>query len=242
MPKDGSKKRDTLEEDFIMLRRKAPGNEENLSVVSLVFGRSGRWCLAALLVIGALILVGTTPRAADSRERFDMVVSGGAAGCLPNAHGEVKLSNLGPNQQLEVFVSDLAPKTTYTLFVLQLPKAPFGMGWYQGDIETNHHGEGKAKVIGIFSDETFVHAVGPGVGAAPVVHPDGMFPDANINPQTAPIHMFHLGIWFDSTAAAVAAGCPGTQTPFNGDHTAGIQVLNTSNFPNDKGPLLQFAP
>jgi len=33
------------------------------------------------------------------------------------------------------------------------------------------------------------------------------------------------------------AGCPGTVTPFNGTHDAGVQVLNTSNFSNRNGPL-----
>ena len=47
----------------------------------------------------------------------------------------------------------------------------------------------------------------------------------------------HLGIWFADPADAVKAGCPGTVTPFDGDHNAGIQVLNTSNFPDAKGPL-----
>jgi hypothetical protein len=31
-------------------------------------------------------------------------------------------------------------------------------------------------------------------------------------------------------------------TPFNGDHTAGVQVLNTSNFPDLAGPLRQLTP
>jgi len=49
-------------------------------------------------------------------------------------------------------------------------------------------------------------------------------------------------MWFDSTADAVEAGCAANQTPFNGDHTAGIQVLNTTNFPDGDGPIGQFAP
>jgi hypothetical protein len=42
--------------------------------------------------------------------------------------------------------------------------------------------------------------------------------------------MYHLGIWFDSFNDASAAHCPATQTAFNGEHNAGIQVFNTSNF------------
>jgi hypothetical protein len=49
--------------------------------------------------------------------------------------------------------------------------------------------------------------------------------------------MYHLGLWFNSPDDGAAAGCPGGPTPFNGDHTAGIQVLNTHNFPDLEGPL-----
>jgi hypothetical protein len=49
--------------------------------------------------------------------------------------------------------------------------------------------------------------------------------------------MYHLGLWFDSPDAAQKAGCPATVTAFNGQHNAGLQVLNTSNFADDHGPL-----
>jgi hypothetical protein len=62
-------------------------------------------------------------------------------------------------------------------------------------------------------------------------------PDATLNPAFNPIQMYHLGQWFDSSKAAQRAGCPATQTPFNGEHNAGLQVLNTSNFPDDSGPF-----
>ena len=61
--------------------------------------------------------------------------------------------------------------------------------------------------------------------------------DQTKNPKFNPIHTYHLGIWFDSVAAAVANGCPPNQTVFNGDHTAGPQVLNSGKFPNNAGPL-----
>ncbi len=48
---------------------------------------------------------------------------------------------------------------------------------------------------------------------------------------TNPIQLYHLGLWFDSAADAGNAGCPDTSTPFNGEHNAGIQVLNTATFP-----------
>jgi hypothetical protein len=52
--------------------------------------------------------------------------------------------------------------------------------------------------------------------------------------------MYHLGLWFDSAADAAKAGCPATPTPFNGEHYAGIQVLNTATFPDLQGPLLSL--
>jgi len=192
--------------------------------------------LAILAVPTAISMLTTFPLAAERNDReFNMVVSGGAKACLPNASANVRITAAGPNQNMDVSVEGLPPNTPFTIFVLQLPKAPFGVAWYQGDIETDKRGRGGSRFTGIFSDETFTHA--PGSGAAPIVHAQGPFPDASLNPIFNPVHMFHLGIWFDSRDDAVKAGCPGTITPFNGDHTAGIQVLNTSNFKDDQGPL-----
>jgi hypothetical protein len=55
--------------------------------------------------------------------------------------------------------------------------------------------------------------------------------------KTNPVQMYHLGLWFDTAADAAKAGCPATHTPFNGEHNAGIQVLNTATFPDLQGPL-----
>ena len=41
---------------------------------------------------------------------------------------------------------------------------------------------------------------------------------------------------------AASVGCPNSVIPFNGNHTAGIEVLNTADFPEDLGPLRQFRP
>jgi hypothetical protein len=110
------------------------------------------------------------------------------------------------------------------------------MAWYQSDIETDAYGNGTVKVIGRFSKETFV--VAPGSVPAPQTEPN----DASSNPATGPVQMYHLGLWFNSFNDAAAAGCPATVTPFNGEHSAGIQVLNTSNFADLTGPLLRIHP
>jgi hypothetical protein len=136
---------------------------------------------------------------------------------------------------MHVEASGLPPKTEFDAFVIQLPNSPFGLSWYQGDLTTDEKGNGVADFVGRFSIETFI--VAPNSGPAPVVHRDGPFPDASVNPATAPVHTFHVGLWFGSPEAASAAGCPATATPFNRDHNAGIQALSTRNFSNDGGPL-----
>jgi hypothetical protein len=169
---------------------------------------------------------------------FDMQVSAGAKACLPNAKAEVHIKSLGPVEVMTVEASGLPPKTNFDFFVIQVPKAPFGVAWYQGDLETNREGEAHGRFVGRFNIETF--AVAPGVAPAPVVFDDQPFPDASSNPAFNPIQMYHLGLWFNSPADAQMAGCPNGVTPFNGEHNAGIQVLNTAQFADDQGPLRQI--
>jgi len=168
---------------------------------------------------------------------FDMVVSAGAKTCLPDARAEVRVVDDGTAQDLYILARGLPPKTGFDFFVLQVPKAPFGMSWYQADVETDEHGNAFQHVRGIFSIETFT--VAPGSAPAPSVF-NGPFPDATVNPPTNPLQMYHLGLWFNSPQDAQNAVCPATVTPFNGEHNAGIQVLNTSNFADDSGPLRQL--
>ena len=195
--------------------------------------------IAVMGALGGLLVAGIPASAVAKKAKpekfsFDMVVSAGAASCLPKAQGRVTISAAEDgNQKMHVSVEGLARHATFTLFVLQVPTGPFAMSWYQGDIETNGDGRGGRDFFGIFSDETFI--IAPAAGRqAPQTHP-GV--DAVANPATAPVHTYHLGMWFDDPADAIAAGCPATVTPFNGDHNAGIQVLNTRNFTDTAGPL-----
>ena len=186
-----------------------------------------------LLVAMSLVFALTSLAGAAQNVVFSLSRSSGAvaAGCIPNAKGRVTINSLGAVEEMHVEISGLPANTTFDLFVIQLPNAPFGLSWYQGDIETNSSGVGVGDFVGRFSIETFI--VAPGSGPAPVVHSV----DASTNPATAPVHTFHLGVWFDSATDAAAAGCPSTVTPFNGDHTAGIQALSTRGFLNTNGPL-----
>jgi hypothetical protein len=183
----------------------------------------------------AVSLAGTA--GAQNNFIFGMVRSAGAvtAGCLPDAAGRVTIHPLGPVEDLHVEVTGLPPNVDFDFFVIQAPDAPFGMGWYQGDIQTDGNGTGVGDFVGRFSIETFV--VAPGATSAPDTFPGGSFPDATTNPATNPVQMYHLGLWFNRTSDAAAAGCGSTETPFDGTHTAGVQALSTRNFGQLNGPL-----
>jgi hypothetical protein len=172
--------------------------------------------------------------------KFDLIRSKGLANfptVAPNAHGRVKIESVGPVEIMKVKVWGLPPNTGFDFFVIQVPNAPFGLSWYQGDIETNKDGVGYAEFIGRFNIETFI--VAPGVAPAPndPFHDPKRIPDASQNPKTDPIQTYHLGLWFNNPQDVVKAGGPGTITPFNGEHDAGVQVLSTAEFGDTEGPL-----
>ena len=186
---------------------------------------------AAALVI-TTIATGSVAADEGNVVEFDMLPSAGAKTCLPNARAHVSITSLGPVENMSVRLSGLPPNTDFDLFILQQPVAPFGVSWYQGDVQSWADGNSDTHhFIGRFSVATF--AVAPNVAPAPVVDDA----DADHNPAFAPIQMYHLRLWFNSPTDAQNAGCAATVTPFNGEHNAGIQVLNTAKFPSDAGPL-----
>jgi hypothetical protein len=181
------------------------------------------------------------PHAAHAQTQtlqFDMTVSEGASRCLPKAYAKVIDHTFGNFENLEVVVHDLAPNTDFDFFIIQVPNKPFGASWYMGDISTDSTGTGVGNFAGRFSSETFI--ISPGATPAPneFLDPPAVVPEATNGVQTNPVQMYHLGLWFDSPADAAKAHCPSTPTPFNGEHDAGIQVLNTAKFPDLAGPLI----
>jgi len=143
--------------------------------------------------------------------------------CLPKAGGHVTITPTALNDIMKVSLHGMPANTGFDLFVIQQPTAPFGVSWYQSDIQTNDNGFGSATVRGIFDAETF--SVSPGGTTT-----------------FAPTHQFHLGVWFNDPNVPFNLGCePGAPaaivTPFNGEQHAGIQVVNTAQFPVNAGPL-----
>jgi hypothetical protein len=166
---------------------------------------------------------------------FHMIPSPGLPVGLQNAGANIIVHTEGPVEVMEVFVAGLPPNTDFDFFVIQKPNAPFGLSWYQGDIETDANGQGFALFTGRFNVESFI--VSPGTVPAPVVF-SNTFSDGNIGATVGRVHTYHCGLWFNSPADAANAGAGGAVTPFNGEGNAGRQVLNTANFPDLAGPLI----
>jgi hypothetical protein len=206
--------------------------------------------LRTVVVSSALLLIAAGSAYGQNTRHFffDMIVSQGATTCLPNAAARVEIVTNGTTEDMFIYATGLPPTTDFDFFVIQVPNAPFGLSWYQGDVQTNGKGEAFQLFKGRFSVETFI--IAPGVAPAPQVFNNPPFPDASQNPETfgpdgktpGPVQTYHLRLWFNSPADAQKAGCAATVTPFNGEHNAGIQVLNTSNFPNTQGPLFTLQP
>jgi len=184
---------------------------------------------AAIAAAGLMAAFGTTagasPRPATAQTfSFRLKPSSPAiTACLPKAGGHVTITTRSLNDTMKVSLHGMPANTGFDLFVIQQPTAPFGVSWYQSDIQTNDNGFGSATVRGIFDAETF--SVSPGGTTT-----------------FAPTHQYHLGVWFNDPNVPFNLGCePGATmpsvTPFNGEQHAGIQVVNTAQFPVNAGPL-----
>jgi hypothetical protein len=197
----------------------------------------GAALLVGVLLAGVAMAQTSKPSAKPALKQFKMVRSESAAAvkggkCLKGASANVKVTDAGQgNQNLYVTLNKAAKNTEFTVFLIQQPNSPFGVSWYQGDIKTNNQGSGMGHFVGIFNSEVF--AISPGAVKPPKVDKA----DATKGVQFAPIHTFHLGVWFAASKDAAKAGCSNTVTPFDGDHEAGIQALSSRNFPAQKGPL-----
>ena len=196
---------------------------------------------AAITAGGASAAAAATSTTSHDSAQFRLVRSTASvtAGCLVHASARVNIKSQGPVEVMTIDASGLPKNTGFDVFVTQLPNTPFGISWYQGDLDSNSDGTAHGEFVGRFSIETF--SVAPGSGPAPVVHRQPI-EDASTNPATAPVHQYHIGVWFNSPTQAAAAGCANVVTPFNGDHNAGPQALSTRQFPDLNGPLRQIRP
>ena len=195
--------------------------------------RAVTWATAGLAVAGvasALSLTAASAAPVTSARHsgaftFALVPSPGIHSCLPHAGGRVTIIPGSQNDTMKVSVFGMPRNADFDLFVIQQPNKPFGVSWYQTDVNANRHGVGHATVRGVFDAETFSVSTGG-------------------TTTFGATHQYHLGLWFNDRNLPYKLGCepngPGTQpimTPFNGEQNAGIQALNTSEFPDGAGPL-----
>ena len=146
-----------------------------------------------LAAAGAATIAVTSAAAGTSvtQTSFHMVRSATAvgAGCLKGAQARVTIRSQGPVEVMRVSADHLPRNTDFDLFVIQVPNAPFGISWYQGDLESNGRGHAEGTFIGRFSIETFAVApnVAPGSPGTQQPHPrrdgePGVRPRAHLPP------------------------------------------------------------
>ena len=151
----------------------------------------------------------------NDKVQFDLVPSSPAiADCLPylSARVEVDLETAQKGRdEFKIEASGLPPDSEFTVFLLEVPGAPFGAAEYIGDFSTNGEGRGANK-FKLIVEEAF---------ASTLV--DGTRVRADLN---------HVGFWFaDPAGDDVCLGSgQGPITPFDGDNEAGVQVMNSANF------------
>ena len=194
------------------------------SLLTSASAKLGALATTGAVAVAITLATATGATATDSSFSFALQPSSAAiSACLPNASGHVTITTGALNDVMTVTIQGMPAGTGFDLFVIQQPGTPFGVSWYQTDIHANTSGKGSATVRGVFDSETF--SVSPGGTTT-----------------FAATHQYHLGLWFDSPKVPFNLGCePGltspTVTPFNGIQHAGIQVLNTAEFPVAAGPL-----
>jgi hypothetical protein len=203
-----------------------------MDIVKHLRRRAVTWAAAgaaAVAAASALSLTAASAAPVNSASSgpftFAMVPSPGISSCLPHAHGSVTIIPGSENDLMSVTIWGMPSHAEFDLFVIEQPNKPFGVSWYQTDVNADGHGVGHASVRGIFDRETFSVSTGGST-------------------TFAPTHQFHLGLWFNDPNVPYNLGCepngPGTKpimTPFNGEQNAGIQALNTAEFPVGAGPL-----
>jgi hypothetical protein len=163
--------------------------------------------LAAAAVASALSLTAASAAPVTSARpggpfTFSLVPSPGIKSCLPHAGGRVTIVPGAQNDTMHVSIFGVPRHSDFDLFVIEQPNKPFGVSWYQSDVNADSRGFGQATVRGVFDVETF--SVSPGGSTT-----------------FGPTHQYHPGLWFNDPNLPFRLGCePGaTQpvvTPFNG--------------------------
>jgi hypothetical protein len=177
-----------------------------------------------LLAVGALALAAamsvatvSSASAADKRDelRFNLTPSSAQiAQCIPHAKVTVEVDLQTDKTGRDVFeinASGMPANTAFTVFLLETPVAPFGAAEYIGDFTTDKQGKAHQS-LKLIVQEAFSFTL--------------------VNGQRVRVDLNHVGVWFADPAGddfCFGKG-GGPVTPFDGDGSAGVQVLNTAPF------------
>ena len=157
----------------------------------------------ALGVLAAATAATGSARAADEFDFRLQKTLGLPPACAPHARASAHLETVGFAERLRITVSGFNPGTPLVLFALQVPNAPFGVGWYLSDLPVGAGGGVTRMFTTRLNNETFAVAVGSAVAPRPHGNRDN-----GSNPTFKPVHTFHLGIWSTPSRRAPQMAVP----------------------------------
>jgi hypothetical protein len=190
-----------------------------LSDANCIGQRADRWLrrcgLAVMTVFVGTALTFSAVAQNPAPLSFNLTPASNTIGnCLPDAKARVTVfpkEDVRGVDTLELKAEGLTANTTFTVFLTELPTAPFGAAEYVGEFTTNTAGRGSLRVDTVVN-EAF---------SSTLVGSDRVRRELN-----------HVVIWFADPVADDV--CPGplttVTTPFDGDGQAGTAALSSKNF------------
>ena len=134
------------------------------------------------------------------------------AKCLPKVKVDVKVTletDVKGFDFVDVTVTGGPANTAFTVFLLEVPAAPFGAAEYIGDVFTDKYGKGRTE-LRVIAEEAFSSTL--------------------VGKERVRKELGHMGMWFAEPTGddfCLGAGA-GPVTPFDGDNEAGVQVFNSA--------------
>jgi len=108
--------------------------------------RAALLAVAVAAAAGVTTAAGSTAPQVTSSFSFKLVPATGITACLPKASGHATITTGSLNDTMTVTVTGMPANAGFDLFVIQQPAKPFGISWYQSDIQANSSGTGSATV------------------------------------------------------------------------------------------------
>jgi hypothetical protein len=166
------------------------------------------------LITSIILVAAVGALAQDTRTGTNKVdlVRASEAGCLREDASGVLTLNSSSSGQVHVELFHLPPATGFSIFRTQRAETPVGLGWHLGNVETDSSGHASVDLISLAPDDLF-HFGDP------------------------PLDLQHFALWFRDAADAARTGCGGARTPFDDDHEAGIQALNSRELDDKEASL-----